>query len=880
MYDYRITIGDSYTLENAPQKDLPYISGAVVNNATSSANRLTIGGTVSDKLVFDIINPPTMELDGLSVKLEIKEVRELSNDDGGDVTLNISDLNEFLDDVQDLPDSPTDDTGADITVDTESMSGEVYEFDTPVGETGDADNDEILENDVYRDDGEDIQGEASADVEPVTEWIEFGTYYITNVVQTSENAVNITALDGFILMGDTFTPAVYNTTATALFEDFAAKVEALGVSVDDATMPEITIHWQGAYTLREAAGLFASLVGGYASFNRGGHLELRQYRKNTPIIQFSDVMAYGSTSAAITINGVACDNSASLVATNWITTGDDDTVELKFKNPYVTAAILPDILAVYLYTVYKPCTVTAPYSYQYEAGDFIQVYTSQDVAEWICITNQTINLDSGLVAIESLGNSETLEANAQESPVDAKFKTLYSEMIEAKYIKADRVVADGLEANKAEIADLVADNLEVGSINGNVIQNGSVLAAALSQEAIQTIGGNKVYYQAEPPTGGTYIEGDTWYKTVIADADTDKKVLHVWNGTTWEPTDFDARILRANTITSQEIAANTIEAGNVNMDNLQTNFERVGDTSGKHIEITNDAINICDGSDTLARFTADGSGTTKKTIIDSATAGNKSIMISANNYDGANNTNAYAHATKGDNSSRLITTAQVIDGRRNNATIDAETSTTRADARLEATTRVESPAATKTAIVTASSVKDGTTSINLEAETVNINSHDITYNGECVTLEGNAGTVTLSTSAANYLTGRCQIGATTNKYTDLYTVSTNPATITVKKGGLYMVKASAYYTTGFTVNDIVHTNVEKQASGASTWTVLNEAGFLARVNNASWYNRTDAVGFISLNAGDTVRMTAYNQTGARGLISMNSTTLLQLVKIY
>lgn len=592
MYDYRITIGDSYTLENAPQKDLPYISGAVVNNATSSANRLTIGGTVSDKLVFDIINPPTMELDGLSVKLEIKEVRELSNDDGGDVTLNISDLNEFLDDVQDLPDSPTDDTGADITVDTESMSGEVYEFDTPVGETGDADNDEILENDVYRDDGEDVQGEASADVEPVTEWIEFGTYYITNVVQTSENAVNITALDGFILMGDTFTPAVYNTTATALFEDFAAKVEALGVSVDDATMPEINIHWQGAYTLREAAGLFASLVGGYASFNRGGHLELRQYRKNTPIIQFADVMAYGSTSAAITINGVACDNSASLVATNWITTGDDDTVELKFKNPYVTAAILPDILAVYLYTVYKPCTVTAPYSYQYEAGDFIQVYTSQDVAEWICITNQTINLDSGLVAIESLGNSETLEANAQESPVDAKFKNLYSEMIEAKYIKADRVVADGLEANKAEIADLVADNLEVGSINGNVIQNGSVLAAALSQEAIQTIGGNKVYYQAEAPTGGTYIEGDTWYKTVIADSDADKKVLHVWNGTEWEPTDFDARILRANTITAQEIAANTIEAGNINLDNLQTNLARIGSEEETHLVIDNDSMEI------------------------------------------------------------------------------------------------------------------------------------------------------------------------------------------------------------------------------------------------------------------------------------------------
>ena len=655
-------------------------------------------------------------------------------------------------------------------------------------------------------------------------------------------------------------------------------------------------------------------------------------------------MAYGSTSAAITINGVACDNSASLVAANWITTGDDDTVELKFKNPYVTAAILPDILAVYLYTVYKPCTVTAPYSYQYEAGDFIQVYTSQDVAEWICITNQTINLDSGLVAIESLGNSETLEANAQESPVDAKFKTLYSEMIEAKYIKADRVVADGLEANKAEIADLVADNLEVGSINGNVIQNGSVLAAALSQEAIQTIGGNKVYYQAEPPTGGTYIEGDTWYKTVIADSDADKKVLHVWNGTEWEPTDFDARILRANTITAQEIAANTIEAGNVNMDNLQTNLERVGDASGKHITIEPEAVTI-HGTNTDAVATSnswnlrndnkDYFTVSRSTIGEPSTdawsitgiqdiindnygrlavAYNNPVSVEVHYRSGAvlradadgyfSDTETgettqmrntfhrairpgalideydyftiyYSHAL--DDIDRyaqpykIVSTGDLTEQTKIKLNTDLMPSADRNAFELNLKNEFSDDYATVAAIDWAG---------NATFNGLNVNGHETTYNGECVTLEGNAGTVTLSTSAANYLTGRCQIGANTNKYTDLYTVSTNPATITVKKGGLYMVKASAYYTTGFTANDIIHTNVEKQASGASTWAVLNEAGFLARVNNASWYNRTDAVGFISLNAGDAVRMTAYNQTGARGLISMNGNTMLQLVKIY
>lgn len=151
--------------------------------------------------------------------------------------------------------------------------------------------------------------------------------------------------------------------------------------------------------------------------------------------------------------------------------------------------------------------------------------------------------------------------------------------------------------------------------------------------------------------------------------------------------------------------------------------------------------------------------------------------------------------------------------------------------------------------------------------------------GKCVSLAGNAGEVTLSTSAANYLTGRCQTWQTSDNYEDVYEVSLNPATIKAKKKGMYLVTMSGYFTTNFTANDIIHINLERQQSGSTTWTVIGFAGYVGRVTNASWYQRVDCAGYISLDVGDTIRMTCYNQTGARGRINVNGSTNLQIMQL-
>lgn len=85
-----------------------------------------------------------------------------------------------------------------------------------------------------------------------------------------------------------------------------------------------------------------------------------------------------------------------------------------------------------------------------------------------------------------------------------------------------------------------------------------------------------------------------------------------------------------------------------------------------------------------------------------------------------------------------------------------------------------------------------------------------------MTLSGTSGQVPLTKTAANYLTGRCAIWGESDHYTDVYEVSTNPATIKVKQKGIYLVKTAAYFTTGFNVNDMIHVNVEKQTRGSTT----------------------------------------------------------------
>lgn len=97
--------------------------------------------------------------------------------------------------------------------------------------------------------------------------------------------------------------------------------------------------------------------------------------------------------------------------------------------------------------------------------------------------------------------------------------------------------------------------------------------------------------------------------------------------------------------------------------------------------------------------------------------------------------------------------------------------------------------------------------------------------------------------------------------------------IKVKNSGIYKIEGEAYFSTGYTVNDIVHLTIYTNATAG--------LDFVKRAYSANPYEVICTGAFIkSLQAGDIVYLYARNQNDARGAIGTGGNTRLTLNRIY
>lgn len=96
--------------------------------------------------------------------------------------------------------------------------------------------------------------------------------------------------------------------------------------------------------------------------------------------------------------------------------------------------------------------------------------------------------------------------------------------------------------------------------------------------------------------------------------------------------------------------------------------------------------------------------------------------------------------------------------------------------------------------------------------------------------------------------------------------------IKVANAGTYMINGSAYCTTGYTANDIIHIQLYKGSTSLCDST--------KRVSNASPYEIMP-VGpiIVTLAANDVIYLYAHNQGGARGTVATNTLTHITLHRI-
>lgn len=271
------------------------------------------------------------------------------------------------------------------------------------------------------------------------------------------------------------------------------------------------------------------------------------------------------------------------------------------------------------------------------------------VGKSILVSTQKITFGGETtVEIRSHLMTETEKANAPLSPSDAKFRVVTADLIRTKELIAQKAEIEDLKATnaliknlqaadatitgkvtaaeaniesvkadyvkasefdvktatiaKAEIGKATIKDAQLESINGNKIEDGSIVAAALSKEVIKNFNNSNVYYQAEAPEGTELKEGDIWYKTLTKASGDRAGEIFVYDGIEWVNKPFDSESILAGSITAAEIAANTITASQINMENLQTNMARIGEATKNHVLITEKDVQIRNGKKVVASY--------------------------------------------------------------------------------------------------------------------------------------------------------------------------------------------------------------------------------------------------------------------------------------
>ena len=574
-FDTRLNIADSFDVFNfveVEEEEMPFVSDVKLKDSTSLDENITLGSAVSKQLQFTLYNSPIEVFDGQKITLGI---RPSNDDDPTDIDADFSEydlteeeiINDLFTPDEEIPASDTDfaTEDAEEIADYVDEDGEEYDY-TLIEDTENLNepvDEDDPENDVYRTDSEDLDEpfeEAQAD-EGIDDYTPMGEYYIVDI-KKNDNYYIITALDGFILMNGNYTPTVMTDTVENMHLDYVSKLEQLGIDCNlEPEYPDITITWNFSTTFREAAGYFAGLMGGYATFDRNGALDIRQYMKSDFEVNEVDILDLEiNTDSNIVIGGMRCDTDITAL-TNYISTEDADEANcIDFTNPFMTQRQLNYVFSTYYeWLEYTPARLILDWQDGVQAGDLILINE-----DWILITNQTIDFGAGTSRIDSLGTTATLSDGQITDPMTRKMQrvqTLLADRIEANYadivnLDAQKADIDFANVNQASIGtewvqkllvqgNVVANNgtvyeLDAIHFNTNFIEAGSIKADKLILKNSE----DGLYYQLNINTSGFDIESLT---------DEERQAL---------PDSLHADVLMANTITTKHITVQNLEGTN------------------------------------------------------------------------------------------------------------------------------------------------------------------------------------------------------------------------------------------------------------------------------------------------------------------------------
>ncbi|NLI90613.1 MAG: hypothetical protein GX366_09510, partial [Epulopiscium sp.] len=267
----------------------------------------------------------------------------------------------------------------------------------------------------------------------VVEQIPLGVFAVEEIGWRKDGevtSVTLTCFDRMVLLETAYilSSLTYPASLRAIAQEIAQKAGVSFNAASLAAIPTTAVDELMGFTLREAIGFVASYIGGFASFNRTGELEVSTYLSrragqgtSLPDISPANCFSFEIAEKNFTIGRLACqagedEDGNPLVLASGLTGN-----EITFENPWMTQARLDMLHAELSQLSYMPYTLSWQGDPSLRAGDTISIADRKGNVYTTLIMEQSLRYDGGLGATaEAKGKTELAQEFQSAGPLTLK----------------------------------------------------------------------------------------------------------------------------------------------------------------------------------------------------------------------------------------------------------------------------------------------------------------------------------------------------------------------------------------------------------------------------------------------------------------------------
>lgn len=287
----------------------------------------------------------------------------------------------------------------------------------------------------------------------VDNYIPLGVFNVEEVDWQKDGEIaraTLTCFDNMVRLETAYilSSLTYPASLRAVAQEVAQKAGVTFNAASLAAIPTTPVDELMGYTLREAIGLVASYMGGFAIFNRAGELEVSTYLSRRaaqgalPDISPANCISFETSENEFTIGRLACQAGEDEDGNPLILVSGLTGKEITFENPWMTQGRLDVLLQELSGLSYMPYSLSWQGDPALRTGDTVSIADRKGNTYTTLIMEQNLRYDGGLGATaEAKGKTELAQEFQSAGPLTLKLSRQAS--VKAYADRLVQMLADG-----------------------------------------------------------------------------------------------------------------------------------------------------------------------------------------------------------------------------------------------------------------------------------------------------------------------------------------------------------------------------------------------------------------------------------------------------